>query len=981
MLNRIVASVLGVLCCAYVVSLGQTVDARKRDEPRPLSPQQKVYSLREILALLEETYHVHFLYEDSLLEGKTGQLAASISNDFFHALKLALSNSALTYEIAGSRTIVIVPKQPITPTGNIRGVVRDETGAGIPFAQVMSEDNSHSARANAEGEYVLTSVPAGVCKLIARTIGHRSQEVTLRVRPSDTVRQNFSLTTDALSMGEIVVTGSRNPQTKIESSVAITTANAAQIAERAPRGVADLLQVVPGFYVESSGGEVGNNLFARGIPADGSFRYVTIHEDGLPVFEASELAFVNIDELVRLDVTVEELEAMRGSTGAIFASNAPAGIINFISKTGSPNFSGTIKTTIGDYGLLRTEANFGGPLRKHWFYSLGGFYRYDRGIRDPGFPANRGGQIKANVTRTFTKGYLRLHAKWLNDRNIFYTPIPVQNPERPSGLAGFDPNFGTLTSSDFGFINVPAPNGERHAFDLREGIHPRVRAGGFELSLDLGEGWNLKNSLRAMAADLQFNAIFSIFNPTTAAQFAQEKMKLVPNATGFEYRFAQSPEEVLHPNTLNGNGLVVESGWWAVHKPMRNLVNHLQLTKRWQGHELTGGIYLSDYAADDFWYWQNILSEVRDRPRALDLRLLDASGNALVSVTADGFTQFGTVYVNARNEGFVAAQYLQDEWKATESLRLAGGLRYEYHALNGARENHGVFNLGEANTLADDRVIYGDGTFRLYDFTYRQWAFSLGGNYRIKPDLALYARGSKGFRTPDFDQFRAVNPEEDRVLEKGEIENVVQLEGGIKLANPQFALSAALFLARLDQLPFDDEVVDPVTGGIKIERRFANSTTQGLELEAVYTPEKGAVFDLIATVQNPRLRDFTFTVGGEIKNFGGNRVRRIPTVMVDFRASYEIAGCKFYGSMRYIGERFVDDANEVLLPDFAEVYAGISRQFSRFTFALNAANVFNTVGLTEGNPRFGQVIGVRQNIYLARPILGRTLTFATTYAF
>jgi hypothetical protein len=45
-----------------------------------------------------------------------------------------------------------------------------------------------------------------------------------------------------------------------------------------------LLQRVPGFAVETSGGEVGNNLFAR-IPSAGAYEFVQVQEDGLPVFE------------------------------------------------------------------------------------------------------------------------------------------------------------------------------------------------------------------------------------------------------------------------------------------------------------------------------------------------------------------------------------------------------------------------------------------------------------------------------------------------------------------------------------------------------------------------------------------------------------------------------------------------------------------------------------------------------------------------
>ena len=49
-------------------------------------------------------------------------------------------------------------------------------------------------------------------------------------------------------------------QRKIESSTAISTFNAKEIQKQNPISTAALLQRVPGFAVETSGGEVGNNL-------------------------------------------------------------------------------------------------------------------------------------------------------------------------------------------------------------------------------------------------------------------------------------------------------------------------------------------------------------------------------------------------------------------------------------------------------------------------------------------------------------------------------------------------------------------------------------------------------------------------------------------------------------------------------------------------------------------------------------------------
>ncbi len=136
------------------------------------------------------------------------------------------------------------------------------------------------------------------------------------------------------NLSEVIVTGSTNPKRKIETSTAISTFTDKDIQKQNPISTASLLQKVPGFAVETSGGEVGNNLFARGIPSAGAYEYVQIQEDGMPVFEDGALQFANADNFFRIDGTLAKVEALRGGSGSVFATNAPGGIINFISKEG-----------------------------------------------------------------------------------------------------------------------------------------------------------------------------------------------------------------------------------------------------------------------------------------------------------------------------------------------------------------------------------------------------------------------------------------------------------------------------------------------------------------------------------------------------------------------------------------------------------------------------------------------------------------------
>lgn len=964
-------------CLIAVTGYSQQIASSKAADVQLSKRAGATFStLAEALAKLEKDYDVHIVYDDAVVRGKTATYLASTTASFQQALESVLGGNSLTYNKVGARTIVLAPEppEPAAPVpvagGTIKGKVTDEQGNAMPLAQVFLQGTTIGDVTDDDGLYEIDDVPPGSYTLVASVIGFVSGKADISVAEGSMINQDFALTLDILNMEEVVTTGSRNPQVKLESSVAITTINVEQIRERAPRNTADLLKAIPGFYVESSGGEGGNNLFARGIPADGSFRYVQMQEDGLPVFEDGELMFANADLLMRVDETVEVMEGVRGGTSSIFASNAPGGIINFISKTGGSQLGGLVKTSVGDYGSFRTDIDYGGPLGENWRFNIGGFYRYDNGIRDPGFAANRGGQVKGNLTRFFKNGFLRFNFKRLEDRNIFYLPVPLQNKDNPEEIPGFDANTGTLTTIDANELRAPMPGGGTFNKFLDDGMHPKITAFGSQLSYDFGDGWNLTNTFRNTVVDLEFNAIFSLSDPVFADRFIQDNMPA--GATNPVLSYAHSGEVISNPLTLNGNGLVVETGWWAVNMDMRNFADHAQLTKQIEDHSLTLGGYFSDYNADSFWYWHNVLSEVKDAPRLLDLDVTDSEGNPL-PVTFNGFSRFGTVYNNFNIQTIVAAGYLNDEWQSTDNLRIDGGIRVEHQQSRGTVEDSDTFDIRDdfgTRSLALSNVSFGTGNFKTFSLDWTEVALTLGGNYTLNPNLAFYARGSKGFRMPDDNQiFFNLGSQADR--EKIEVEDIYQVEGGVKYSSPNLAVFGALFFNTFDNLPFSDEVVDPVTGEVTTSTRFAGSRTIGLELEAIARYE-GFRVDFTGTLQDAEYQDFGANTG--------NSVRRIPDVYFTLTPSYAYDRFKVYGSWRYFDDRFTDDANTGVLPSFSEFSAGASyRITNRLILNVTGANLSNEIGLTEGNPRVDSQKDPRNFFFMARPILGRSFNFALTY--
>lgn len=858
--------------------------------------------------------------------------------------------------------------------GTVSGKVTGTNGDPVIGANVFLTGTTMGAATDLDGNYKIERVPSGTYTVRASAVGFKPQEVSVTVSDGAVTAQDFTLEEDILNLSDVVVTGTQNPKTKLESSVAITTVDARGIERTAPRNTADLLKAIPGFYVESSGGEGGNNLFARGIPADGSFRYVSVQEDGLPIFTAPEMMFLNIDLLMRVDNTVNKLEGVRGGSGSIYSSNAAGGIINFITKTGGPTFQGNVKFSTGDYGMFRTDVTLGGPITDNLRYFVGGFYRSDDGIRPTGFRANDGGQIKANLVYLFDRGHVRLNTKFLNDKNVFYLPIPLRGLDEE--LSGFDANYGTMTSTDFNYLNVRKPMGRGVQEEtLDKGMNPKYFSFGGEVVLDLGKGWILKDNFKKSIVDHQFNAIFSLNDPITAEQYAMNNDIEVP-----VWSYARGPgagDPIADISSLNGNGLVAEVGWWAVTMPLEDFNNDLRISKSFAtgsvGHNFTAGYFFSYDNQRSTWFWHNVLSEIKDQPRALDL-MDDETG---IYLTHNGFSNYGSFYLNYQLTNSVNAIYVNDEISLTDQLTFDAGARFEWGDIFGWTERTENFDMGDPMTLADDAVLFGNGTYEPWSFTYDEVAFSLGANFAFNDNFAVFGRGSNGYRAPD-DNNLVFNFAADP-----RIEDIYQFELGAKYSSPNLAFFVTGFYSLFNDFPFSDEVVDP-NGQIISQTRFADSFTLGGELELIAAYE-GFQVNLTGTVQNPTYKDYIFTVvndpddpsDDEELDFDGNQVRRIPQIFGTISPSYSYEGFWIGAAAQFFGERFTDDANseDAVLPSFLQLNAGASYTWDYVTFGVNGTNLTNEIGLTEGNPRTESVIAGEKAFRMARPIMGRTFTF------
>ncbi|NOZ55282.1 MAG: TonB-dependent receptor [Calditrichaeota bacterium] len=156
------------------------------------------------------------------------------------------------------------------PTGRIKGTVRDAaTGSPLPGANVLIKGTQLGAATDVEGYYVIPKVPPGKYVLVARYIGYKSQEKSVRVRAGEVVECNFKLPFAVVRGKEVVVTAQAEGQiAAINQQLAArsikSVVSSARIQELPDANAAESVGRLPGVSILRSGGE-GNKVVVRGL--------------------------------------------------------------------------------------------------------------------------------------------------------------------------------------------------------------------------------------------------------------------------------------------------------------------------------------------------------------------------------------------------------------------------------------------------------------------------------------------------------------------------------------------------------------------------------------------------------------------------------------------------------------------------------------------------------------------------------------------
>ncbi len=873
--------------------------------------------------------------------------------------------------------------------GQIRGTVSDQvTGKKLPGASIVRSNTNIGTSSNEKAEFSISADKGDT--LIISYLGYQ-KIIIIIVKTNEFL--DIRLMQSKSQLSDVIVTGVFDARKRIESSIAITTISAAQLEHIVPNSASELLRMVPGIFVNTARGEIANSLYSRGMILDGSYYYVSMQEDGLPIIPFS--GTLQPDAFLRSDINIQKIEAVRGGSASILGVNAPGGIFNFISKTGTNKFEGNIVSRFGLEGngknpYYKLEIGLGGPLSKKdssWTYYVGGHYRHADGAKYPGYPLSKGGQIKGNIQKTYSTGSIKLNVKWLEDRTVSFEFTPSRNFDHPLPAGNFD-NTSSVLIPDV-HVSLPSTGEALRTinFDSKNLNHIQEKSIGLHWEQRLGKGWKTQHGIRLsdknyesngtiivypfQINDIAFFAINGLLGNTGKYRFFDARSGQNYGTVTQAFDFTQPVPFVFTSDLhLPGSEIAPNSLFYTPFSYSQTKLNDIayqgSLTKTTKAMKFTAGLflskgryksYLTPPAAQGY-------TTIENRPRLVSIEYTPDSGGPVNKVTDQngaGWYGLGGVYSNniklSQNAFFFGHQ-----WDITPKLNLDWGWRYEWFSIN----NTFVVPKSIVNsttggidqdplTLYDNRIVLSDAP-KQFRKTLNTFSISGGLNYKASEHLAYYVRYSLGNKLPDVGNY--VNNETVSSLVKEQALQTIQLEGGIKyeMANTKFTITPFLsILSNVPQVSFgsDTGVIAAIYPspliynkvhaiGIELEGNFKLSSHFSIRANAVvqqFYSDKYMFYDLR---DNGRQDD---TV---IDRSGKKISDQAPPIVFNLTSSY--FNKRWYAdiNMYRVSKRAANTSETFYLRAFSQFDLHLGYAISKkITLRATVNNLFNNFGVME----------------------------------
>ncbi len=316
----------------------------------------------------------------------------------------------------------------------IRGVVADTAGAPLPGANVRIRGTQKGVSTDANGAYEISSVSPGRRTVTVSFVGFQSVSRTIQLDAGETRTLDFTLTSGAVGLDEMVVTALGVDREERSLGYSVDRVSGQDLADAQETNVMNNLSgKVAGLNVVggSAGLASSPRVTIRGESSlTGSGRPLIVVNgvpiDNTPNTQATDAQTTQVDfgnGLSQINPQdIAEMSVLKGpSAAALYGSRAASGVILIETKDGSgeDGIGATVRTSVMADRVLRLP-----DYQNEYSYGNGNEFSYVDGTGAPGW--NWGVPLDEGIERNqWRRGMATMDSAPNNVRNFFNTGLNV----------------------------------------------------------------------------------------------------------------------------------------------------------------------------------------------------------------------------------------------------------------------------------------------------------------------------------------------------------------------------------------------------------------------------------------------------------------------------------------------------------------------------------------------------------------------------
>lgn len=271
--------------------------------------------------------------------------------------------------------------------GSLSGTITDaESGDALIGANVLLEDLGVGSSTDAEGNYLIESIPAGTYVVSIEYVGYSSETTEVSIAAGEETQLDIELASDVLGLDQLLVTARGTSSARREIGTSLTSIDPAELEGGPIQSMSELLQGrAAGMNIQLGGGKVGqqHTIVMRGAASISQSNEPVIYVDGVRIDNSRSsgittttagVTWSGLDDINPEDI--ERIEVVRGASAAtLYGTEASSGVIQIFTKQGrdgAPEFT------------FRSRGGISHTPRSYWDVSAYSDWFYDNQVRTGG---------------------------------------------------------------------------------------------------------------------------------------------------------------------------------------------------------------------------------------------------------------------------------------------------------------------------------------------------------------------------------------------------------------------------------------------------------------------------------------------------------------------------------------------------------------------------------------------------------------------